>query len=110
MPVTAPSFSGAAHESDSAPSSFARVDRCGRGDAGLLGVELLLLAEPGDDHPPAAAVRRVLVGDAEPLEACLGLAGVDQALEVLVRERAALEEAADARVGLGVARFTLRGL
>jgi hypothetical protein len=72
----------------------------GRGDARLLGVELLLLAEAGDDDAAAVAARGLLVRDADSLQGSLRLAGVHKPLQGGIRERAAVEEAADPRVGV----------
>ena len=54
---------GAAHDSDTAPELLGPRRRGGGGHARPLGVELLALSEPGDQHAALAAARRVLVGD-----------------------------------------------
>ena len=77
--------------------------RGGRGDAGALSGEVL--ARPQADEQPALAVG---VGDGEVLEGRLGLAGVEQRLELaaarVVCDALALEDADGDGVGRGVAR------
>ena len=102
MPSTiaacAPPPSGAAQESRlRAELAGALRGRAG-GHACALVVELVALAEAGDDHPAPA----VLVRHGDLAQAALRLAGLDERLDGVVVGRLALEHPDDARVGFGL--------
>ena len=94
--------SGAAQESDVAPSSEALSGRRGGGHPRRLAVQLVALAEPRDQHAALPAVRGLLVGHGDLARARLGLPALDERLEVLLAELLALEQRHHARVGGGV--------
>ena len=84
------------------PSSRARPATAGGGHARALGVQLVALAEPGDQHPAAAAAGGVLVGDGHLAQAGLRLAQVDQRLERGLAESDSSSKSGTTRVSAAV--------